>query len=198
MGPSSNRHTQISFQNLEKTTPVTSSSAELQRSNTPIKSFQGNALDKKRARSPVEKALRYKLETGETTSWSATALEAGALRLRAVWESPWKRYKKIYDRELAGSVEVAVRREDPIELVHVRKLQRPGSEKTLHMFRKLQHDNIVAALEAFTTDDSHYVVLEAMAISLERIVKSPAYPDERQLAAIFGQASPTLSRERMY
>ena len=87
---------------------------------------------------------------------------------------------------------MAVRRKDPIELVHVRKFLRPGPEKALHVFRQLQHDNIVTALEAFMTDDALYIVLEAMSISLERIVKSPAYPDERQLAAILGQVSSTL------
>lgn len=36
-------------------------------------------------------------------------------------------------------------------------------------------------------DNSLYIVLEHMPLSLERIVRSPAYPDERQLVAILGQ-----------
>ena len=40
------------------------------------------------------------------------------------------------------------------------------------------------ALEAFTTDTSLYIILEHMPISLDQIVRSPAYPDDRQLAAI--------------
>jgi serine/threonine protein kinase len=114
---------------------------------------------------------------------------AGSLRLSARWESPWKQYEKAYDLELAGSVEVAVRKAPPIELVHVRTFLKPGAEKALHMFQQLQHPNIVTALDVFTTDDGLYVVFEPMSISLERIVESPAYPNERQLAAILGQVS---------
>jgi hypothetical protein len=33
---------------------------------------------------------------------------------------PWRRYEKIYDVELGGPVEVAVRKAPPVELVHVR------------------------------------------------------------------------------
>jgi hypothetical protein len=57
----------------------------------------------------------------------------------------------------------------------------------LHVHRQLQHRNIVTALEAFTTDSGLYIILEHMPLSLEWIVRSPAYPDERQLAAILGQ-----------
>jgi hypothetical protein len=107
--------------------------------------------------------------------------------LRTRWGSPWEKYEKAYDLELGGPVEVAVRKAPPVELVHVRAFSKLAAEKTLHMFRQIQHCNIVAALDAFTTDDGLYVVLEYMPVSLDRIVRSPAYPDERQLATILGQ-----------
>jgi hypothetical protein len=89
-----------------------------------------------------------------------------------------------YDLELGGPVIMAVRKVPPIELVHVRAFPKPNAEKTLYMFRRLQHRNIFAALDAFTSDDELYVVLGYISVSLKQIVRSPAYPNERQLAAI--------------
>ena len=105
------------------------------------------------------------------------------------WESPWEKYEKVYNVELGGTVEVAIRKASPVELVHVRAFSTETSAKTLHLFRQLQHQNIVAALEAFTTDNGLYIVLEYMPISLERIVRSLAYPNERELASILRQVS---------
>ncbi|KAL5318371.1 hypothetical protein ACEPPN_013431 [Leptodophora sp. 'Broadleaf-Isolate-01'] len=62
-----------------------------------------------------------------------------------------------------------------------------SGRKTLHVYRQLQHQNIITALEAFTTDNGLYIVFKYMPLSLERIVRSPAYLDDRQLAAILGQ-----------
>jgi serine/threonine protein kinase len=95
----------------------------------------------------------------------------------------------VYDVELGSSVEVAIRKDPPIELVYLRVFSTKASEKTLYLFRQLQHSNIVTALEAFTTDNSLYIVLEYMPVSLEQIVRSLAYLDKRQLAAILGQVS---------
>jgi hypothetical protein len=82
---------------------------------------------------------------------------------------------------------VAVRKAPPVELVHIRAFATQATTKILYLFRQLQYRNIITALKAFTTDSSLYIILEYMPLSLERIVKSPAYPNERQLAAILGQ-----------
>ena len=185
MGPSNNRHTQFDLVALARTESLkpSSESAGLQGPRSPGRTLERNALNKKRVRSPGEDALKA------ASSRPDKSAIADSLRLKAARESPWTRYEKIYDLELGGPVEVAVRKAPPIELVHVRAFSKPAAEKTLHMFRHIRHRNIVAALDAFTTDDGLYVVLEYMPISLEQIVKSPAYPDERQLAAILGQVS---------
>ena len=127
--------------------------------------------------------------TAKAQSRTVRSAMSGPLRLRETWESPWGKYEKVYDVELGGTVEVAVRKAPPVELVHVRAFSTEASAKTLHLFRQLRHENIVTALEAFTTDNGLYIILEHMPVSLERIVRSPAYPDERQLAAILGQVS---------
>jgi hypothetical protein len=95
-------------------------------------------------------------------------------------------------------VEVAIRKASPVELVHVRAFATQAAPKTLHVHRQLQHRNIVTALDAFTADNGLYIVLEHMPLSLKRIVRSPAYPDERQLAAILGQVSFRYSFKNMY
>lgn len=132
-------------------------------------------------------ALDTTTEKGRVQSKAVRSATSGPLQLRSAWESPWEKYEKIYDVELGGPVEVAVRKAPHVELVHVRAFAIQATAKTLHLFRQLQHRNIVTALEAFTTDSSLYIVLEHMPLSLERIIRSPAYPDERQLAAILGQ-----------
>jgi serine/threonine protein kinase len=86
-------------------------------------------------------------------------------------------------------VKVAIRKAPLVKLVHIKAFLTKASAKTLYVFRQLQHPNIVTALKAFTTDNGLYIVLEHMPVSLERIVRSLAYPDERQLTAILGQVS---------
>ena len=49
-------------------------------------------------------------------------------------ESLWKRYRKVYNRELGGSVTVATQIAHPFDLVVVRKFSEPEAEKTLYMF----------------------------------------------------------------
>ena len=93
---------------------------------------------------------------------------------------------------------MATRKAPPVELIHVRTFSKSIAEKTLHMFRQVQHGNIVVTFEAFTTNDGLYIVLEHMPVSLGWIVRSPAYPDERQLAAILGQVSFGLRCRSMY
>ena len=44
-------------------------------------------------------------------------------------------------------------------------------------------------LDTFRGNNGLYIAFEYMPISLEWIVRSPSYPDERQLAAILGQVS---------
>jgi hypothetical protein len=156
-----------------------------------------DASSKKRVGSR-EGALDASTGTEKVPSRTVRTTTGGPLQLRAAWESPWEKYEKIYDVELGGPVEVAIRKAPPVELVHVRAFTTQAAAKTLHLFRQLQHRNIVTALEAFTTDNVLYIILEHMPLSLERIVGSPAYPDERQLAAILGQVSCRNSFKNMY
>ena len=111
--------------------------------------------------------------TGEVQPATVRSATNGPLQLRTTWGSQWARYEKIYDIELGSSVEVAVRKVPPVELVHVRAFSKADAETTLHLFRLLRHRNIVAPLDAFRGNDGLYIAFEYMAISLEWIVRSP-------------------------
>ncbi|KAG0644960.1 hypothetical protein D0Z07_9342 [Hyphodiscus hymeniophilus] len=161
MGPSDRPLTQINMLPLAGTkspTKVTERAVLFDSLNS--RSIpKGDALSKKRARPPADTpdATTGRFKAPSRMVRSATS---GPLQLRAAWESPWGEYEKVYDVELGGTVEVAVRKAPPVELVHVRAFSTEASEKTLYLH---------------------------MPVSLERIVRSPAYPDERQLVAILGQ-----------
>lgn len=190
MPVTSKRHTQFDLLALtgSKSSPSQPEAAKSQYSGDILGK---KALNEKRARSP-------EADVGETASGGSKKISrldrfqtTDPLRPKAIKESPWKYYEKIYDLVLAGPVQVAVRRTDPVELVHVRTFTNPGAEKALHLYQHIQHVNIITALAAFTTDTGLHVVLEAMPVSLEQVVQSPAYPSELQLAAILGQVRPT-------
>ena len=193
MGPSDRPLTQINMLALagaKAPTKVTERAVLLDPLNsrpTP----KGDASSKTATRSLVN-ASDAAIGIGKAQSKTVRSAMGGPLQLRAAWESPWEKYEKVYDVELGGTVEVAVRKASPVELVHVRTFSTAASAKALHLYGQLQHRNLVLALEAFTTDNGLYIVLEHMPVSLERIVRSPAYPDERQLAALLGQVGFTL------
>jgi hypothetical protein len=149
-----------------------------------------NKLGRKRALSPQGDTV----ESFDTLRPSKlpTIAESGIRaheELEIKHESPWKRYEKVYDRELGGPVTVAAQIAHPCNLVVIRKFSEPSAEKALYMFRQIQHDNFIAALRVFMTEKTFYIVLEHLPLCLDQIVASPAYPNELQLAAMVGQVS---------
>ncbi|KFY86466.1 hypothetical protein V500_07612 [Pseudogymnoascus sp. VKM F-4518 (FW-2643)] len=85
-------------------------------------------------------------------------------------ESPWGIYEKVLDLNLNGFVTVAQRKARHSGLVAVRAFPVAAIEKTLYMYKRVQHANIVKALYAFTTKTSFFIVLEHMPFSLDQIV----------------------------
>jgi serine/threonine protein kinase len=192
MDTTNNRFTQLDIGKLlraespaKTTKPAVSLSSSLDNSSFAKK----NVSSKKRARSPSDEG-GPRVTTRTVQSKAARSATSGPM---LVLESPWGKYEKVYGIDLGGPIEVAVRKLPPVELVHIRVFSSDASAKTLQPFRQLQHPNLVTILEAFTTNDGLYIVLEHMPISLEWIVRSPAYPNERQLAAILGQVSSFIS-----
>jgi hypothetical protein len=73
-----------------------------------------------------------------TAQWrSLGSATSNPLLFRRAWESLWEKYEKIYDVELGGPAEVAVRKIPPVKLVHVRAFSTYAAEETLYLYRQL-------------------------------------------------------------
>ena len=57
------------------------------------------------------------------------------------------------------------------------------------MLCQICYENLHYTIEVFAFDDAFYVIPEYMAISLNKVVVSSGYPDERQLVTIIVQVS---------
>lgn len=84
---------------------------------------------------------------------------------------------------------MAIQKATPVKLVYIKALPIQAAPETLHIYRQLQYQNLITALEAFTTDNGFYIVLEYMPLFLKQIIRLLAYLDKRQIAAILGQVS---------
>jgi hypothetical protein len=104
-------------------------------------------------------------------------------------ESPWGIYTKIYNLKLDCWVTVAAAKGPSRKRVAVKSFSEPDSYQKVRMLYQIRHDNFVTVLESFSFEETFYVVLERMAITLDQIVVSPPYPSEQELAAILGQVS---------
>jgi hypothetical protein len=76
---------------------------------------------------------------------------------------------------------------EPGKRVNIRSFHEDQAEQTLFQFRQIRHRSFVAALEAFTTEQLLYIVLEEMNITLSHVIRCSKYPDKQELGAILGQ-----------
>jgi hypothetical protein len=185
---SNKRNTQINFSDIG------AGEASSQRTRSPRDALNPtsdatNKSNRKRARSPQGDTVDTTdgLRPPKLSTIAESGIRAHELSIKR--ESPWDSYERVYDRELGGPVTVATRNTPPSKLVIIRQFPGPSAEKTLYMFRQIQHNNFIAALGVFMTQETFYVVLEHLPVSLEQMVNSPAYPNELQLAAMVGQVS---------
>ena len=106
-------------------------------------------------------------------------------------ESPWKYYRKVFGLTLDHSSIVAIRKSS-YELTTAKSLSGPEGEGKYEMLRQIRHENVIALLDCFECNNSLHVFFEHVEISLTQIVACPAYPNERQLAAMLRQVSLTV------
>ena len=113
-------------------------------------------------------------------------------------QSPWDVYRtRGLEVEQGGLVTVVKQRNkfwpnDNNTLYVVRKISSPDAKKKLDMLTNISHKNFTRVSEAFSFDGSIYVVSDYMDVCLFQIVRSRAYPNERELAAILGQVSSSI------
>jgi hypothetical protein len=104
-------------------------------------------------------------------------------------ESPWVRYKKVYNDDLSGPASIVVECSHPSELRIIRTHKAEGQETVLRGFRGSTHKNVVSVQRCFKHQDTIYVLHEHLPLSLESLVACPAFPNEIQLASILGQVT---------
>lgn len=99
---------------------------------------------------------------------------------------PWtKSYKKVYEiLDFDGNATVAER---DGRVVLIRQFA-SSDQRAVQCYLQLQHKNIVEVVEAFSSQNSHYIVMEEMALSLYHLVRCPMYPDVLQLRSLLFQA----------
>lgn len=112
------------------------------------------------------------------------AVEAGVRSyeyVKIIDESPWEHFQSVYELKFDAFVTVAIRKVPAFDTETVKKV------KKLDMLQRIRHENFVAFLEAYQFQNCSYAILQHEDISLARIVASPPYPNELELAAILGQ-----------
>ena len=109
-------------------------------------------------------------------------------------ESPWKTYERGYDLKLESFVKVAVRKAPQHGKVAIKEFAGPDGTRKVDMLRRVRHERFVQVLEVFEFEKVYHVVFEHVFVTLREVVRSAAYPTERQLAAILGQVSPKARR----
>ncbi|KAL4929411.1 uncharacterized protein BDV17DRAFT_281399 [Aspergillus undulatus] len=109
-------------------------------------------------------------------------------------ESPWDTFRKAFTCELAGTVIIAVHRSRPSRVVAIRQYAAEDSDRMLHLFRNIQHGNILMAKECYRTKGAMYAHMHDYPLTLEHIVWcGNVYPTHQQLSLIVGQILDGLS-----
>jgi hypothetical protein len=75
------------------------------------------------------------------------------------------------------------------KLVNVKSFSNVDAAEKVNMLHRIRHKKFNAFIKCFIFENCRYVVLKHATISLAYIVKSPAYPTQRQLATILRQVS---------
>ena len=185
------RSTQINMGLLrgnEQVSEITGPTFPSNRPKDPQREHQNNRLNKRRG-SPLQEPTR-KLRSQEKDLTLTGMVDSGKRVHQSLFvrdESPWDTFKKNYECELAGTVAVVVHRARPSSLFAIKTFLREDTDKMLQIFRRIQHENVISAVECFRNKDSLHVVLEHLPVSLDQIVACPAYPDETQLSSVLAQ-----------
>lgn len=109
------------------------------------------------------------------------------------YASPWGSFEKIYECDLAGTVQVVARKSERHGVVHsLRQFSGHNLDELLHRLRFTHHENIASAVECFVTTDGVFAISDFAPLTLEHVVACPAYPNVKQLNAILTQVGYVL------
>ena len=102
-------------------------------------------------------------------------------------ESPWDTFRKVYECDLGGVVEVVSRRSGPRGVYSLRQLPGKDPQDILEWVGSIRHPNVASALEYFYAGGTAYAIGEFYPLTLGHIVASKAFPNESQISAIMFQ-----------
>ncbi len=95
-----------------------------------------------------------------------------------------KKYKKVYEiLDFDGNATLAV---DNARVVLIRQFA-SSDQRAVQLYLQVQHRNVVEVVEAFSSHNSHYIVMEEMTLCLHHLVRCPTYPSDGQLRSILAQ-----------
>ncbi|KAE8132437.1 hypothetical protein BDV38DRAFT_287751 [Aspergillus pseudotamarii] len=102
-------------------------------------------------------------------------------------ESPWETYRKVYDCNLDGPLEVAIPRVHPGRLVAIKSIKRKDINEIPRFFQRLQHSSIHSCQECFLYQGSVFLLYDYIPVSLDHLVACEAHLNETELAAVLAQ-----------
>lgn len=103
--------------------------------------------------------------------------------------SVWDFYNKRFEMELDGPTIVVDHKDGRPCLMAIRTSTTVNRDKKLHALNRLRNPALfVSVAEIFVSGDRMYIVREYMNLTLLHILRAPIFPEEEQIAAIFGKA----------
>jgi hypothetical protein len=96
-------------------------------------------------------------------------------------------FKKVYECDLAGTVEVVARRSGPRVVHTLRQFPATRSQEILNVIGSLRHENVSSALGYFCFENILYAIGDFYPLTLGHIVACKAFPTELQLNAFMVQ-----------
>lgn len=102
--------------------------------------------------------------------------------------SVWDFYNKRFEMELDGPTIVVNHKDGRPCLMAIRTSTTVNRDKKLHALNRLRNPALfVSVAEIFFSSDRMYIVREYMSLTLLHILRAPLFPEEEQIAAIFGK-----------
>ena len=108
------------------------------------------------------------------------------------YATPWDSFEKIYECDLAGTVQVVARKSERHGVYSLRQFSGHNLDELLHRLRFTHHENIASAVECFVTTDGVFAISDFAPITLGHVVACQAYPNVQQLNAILTQVGSVL------
>ncbi|BDD61486.1 hypothetical protein MPDQ_004948 [Monascus purpureus] len=163
-------------------------------SSSPKNSLGPRVGDKRKA-SPTPEPARKVVRGGPRDFGLAQILESTDIAQPLVTrhESPCDTFREVFCCDLAGPVSMVVYRSRPSRVMAIRTFTQNRTDQMLEIFRNIQHENILSAIECYKDGETVYFRFDDFPVTLEHLVACDAYPTETQLALILSQLLQGLS-----